>query len=109
MDVYRNTFAQFRMGVFLNNDHRHRFSSTARNKACPFCTGEIETEIDFLFQRSMYNQLRRRYLTDPANFRDTRSYFLGIINSESQQTILSVAKFLVCVFNLRTSEMVVGS
>ena len=75
----------------------------------PFCTKEIETEIHFLLQCPMYTQLRRRYLTDPANFRDTRSYFLGIINSESQQTILSVAKFLVCVFNLRTSEMVVGS
>ena len=38
-----------------------------------------------------------------------RSHFLSLINSESQQTILSVAYFLVCAFNLRTSKRVFRS
>ena len=42
MDVYRNAFAQFRMGVSQINVHQHRFSPTARNVACPFCVEEKE-------------------------------------------------------------------
>ena len=76
MDVYRNAFTQFRMGVFQISDHRHRFSPTARNKACPFCTEEIHTEIYCVLQCSMYTQLKRRYLTKLSNVHDTRSFFL---------------------------------
>ena len=84
MDIYRNAFAQFRKRISQINDHRHRFPSTARNKSCPLCIEEIETETHFLLKCLMYTQLRRRYLTDPANVHDTRSHFLNLINSESQ-------------------------
>ena len=49
----------------------------------PFCTEEIETEIQLLLQCPMYTQLRRRYLTEPANVHVNRSDFLSFINSES--------------------------
>ena len=42
MDVYRNAFAQFRMGVSQINVHQHRFSPTACNVAYPFCVEEKE-------------------------------------------------------------------
>ena len=45
MDVYRNAFAQFRMGVSQINVHQHRFSPTACNVAYPFCVEEKETKI----------------------------------------------------------------
>ena len=50
MNVYINAFAQFRMGVSKINNHRHPFPLTTRNKTCPFCTEEIETEVHFLLQ-----------------------------------------------------------
>ena len=45
MDVYRNAFAQFGMGVSPINVRQHRFTPTARNVACPFRAEEKETEI----------------------------------------------------------------
>ena len=60
MEVYRNCLAQFRMGVSQINLHRHRFSTTIDNTTCPFCANQQETEIHFVFQCSVYNQLRSK-------------------------------------------------
>ena len=109
MDVYRNAFAQFRMGVSQINVHQHRFSPTARNVACPFCVEEKETEIHFLLECPVYVFLRHKYLPDKASAHDNRSYFLSLMNSKSQHTVFNVAKFLVCAFNLRTLKMEVPS
>ena len=109
MDVYRNAFAQFRMGVSQINVHQHRFLPTARNVACPFCVEEKETEITFLLECPVYVFLRHKYLPDKASAHDNRSHFLSLMNSKSQQTVFNVAKFLVCAFNLRTSKMEVPS
>ena len=105
MDVYRNAFAQFRMGVSQINVHQHRFSPTARNVACPFCVEEIH----FLLECPVYVFLRHKYLPDKANAHDNRIHFLSLMNGKSQQTIFNVAKFLICAFNLRTSKMEVPS
>ena len=53
----------------------------------------------------MYVFLRHKYLPDKASARDNKSHFLSLVNSKSQQTVLNVAKFFVCAFNLRTSKM----
>ena len=37
VDVYRNVFAQFRMGVSQLNVHRYRFSPSPENTNCPLC------------------------------------------------------------------------
>ena len=95
VDVYRNAFAQFRVGVSQINIHQHSFSPTARNVACPFCVEEREREINFLLECPVYVFLRHKYLPDKANARDNRSHFLSLMNSKSQQTIFNVAKFLV--------------
>ena len=108
MDVQRNAFAQFRMGVSQINDRRHRFSSTARYKACSFCTEEMGTEIHLLLQYPMYTHLTRRYLPGLANVHDTRSHFLSLISSQPQQAILSAAKFLVSAYDLRILKMAVA-
>ena len=70
MEVYRHFLAQFRMGVSQINLHRHRFSTTTGNTACPFCANQQETEIHFAFQCPVYNQLRSKYLPDIINVRD---------------------------------------
>ena len=108
-DVYRNAFAQFRMGVSQINVHQHRFSPTARNVACPLCVEEKETEIKFLLECPVYVFLRHKYLPDKASAHDNRSRFQSLMNSKAQQTVFNVAKFLVCAFNLRTSKMEVPS
>ena len=100
MDVYRNAFAQFRMGVSQINVHQHRFSPTARNVACPFCVEEKETEIIVLLQCPMYVFLSHNYLPDEASAHDNISHFLSLMNSKSQQTVFNVAKCLVCALNL---------
>ena len=53
--------------------------------------------------------LRHTYLPNKASARDNRSYFLSLINSNSQQAVFNVATFLVCAFNLRTWKMEVPS
>ena len=105
MEVYRNSLAQFRMGVSQINLHRHRFSTTTDNTTCPFCANKLETEIHFVFQCPVYNQLRSKYLPDIINVRDPRKHIITLMNSNSQETILNVAKFLVCAFNQRSSEL----
>ena len=109
MDVYRNAFARFRMGVSQINVHQHRFSPTARNVACPFCVEEKETEFVLMLECPVYVFLRHKYLPDKANTHDNRSHFLSLMTSKSQQTIFNEAKFLVCAFNLRTSKIEVPS
>ena len=103
MEVYRNSLAQFRMGASQINLHRHRFSAT--DNKCQFCTNQQETEIHFAFQCPVYYQLRSKYLPDIINVRDPRKHLIIFMNSSSQETILNVAKFLVCAFNLRSSKL----
>ena len=105
MDVYRNSLAQFIMGVSQINLHRHQFSTRTDNTTCPFCANQQETEIHFVFQCPVYNQLRGKYLRDIINVWDPRKHFSILMNSSSQETILNVAKFLVCAFNLRSSKL----
>ena len=104
MEVYRNSLAQFIMGVSQINIHRHQFSTGTDYTTCPFCANQQETEIHFVFQCPVYNQLRGKYLRDIINVWDPRKHFSILMNSSSQETILNVAKFLVCAFNLRSSK-----
>ena len=85
MEVYRNNLAQFRMGVPQINLHGHRFSTTADNTTCPFCANQQETEIHFVFQCPVYNQLRSKYLPDIINVRDHRKHLIILMNSSSQE------------------------
>ena len=64
-----------------------------------------ETEIQFVFQCPVYNQLRRKYLPDIINVRHPRRHLIILKNSSSQEEIINVAKFLVCAFNLRSSKL----
>ena len=105
MEVYRNCLAQFRMGVSQINLHRHRFSTITDNTTCPFCATQQETEIHFVFQCPVYNQLRSKYLPYIINVRDPRKHLIILMNSSSQEEIINVAKFLVCAFNLRSSKL----
>ena len=105
MEVYRNCLAQFRMGVSQINLHRHRFSTTTNITTCPFCANQLETEIHFVLQCPVYNQLRSKYLPYIINVRDPRKHLIMLMDSSSQEEIINVAKFLVCAFNLRSSKL----
>ena len=105
MEVYRNSLVQFRMGVSQINLYTHRFSKTTDNTACPFCANLQETEIHFVFQCPMHNQLRSEYLPVIINVRHRRKHLITLMNSSSRETIVNVAKFLVCAFNPRSSKL----
>ena len=109
MEVYRNSLVQFRMGVSQINLHRHRFSTTTDNTTWPFYANQQETEIHFVFQCPVYNQLRSKYLPDIINVRDPRKHLIILMNSSFRETILNVAKSLVCAFNLRSSKLDVNA
>ena len=53
----------------------------------------------------MYDQLRSKYLPHIINVRDPQKHLITHMNSNSKETILNVAKFLMCVFNLRSSKL----
>ena len=69
------------------------------------CATQQETEIHFVFQCPVYNQLRSKYLPDIIKVRDPRKHLIILMNSSSQEEIINVAKFLVCAFNLRSSKL----
>ena len=79
--------AQFRMGVLQIILHRHRFSTTT-DKTCPFSANQQETEIHFVFQCPVYNQLRSKYLPDIINVRDPRKHLIILMNCSPQEAIL---------------------
>ena len=105
MEVHRNCLTQFRMGVSQINLHRNWFSTTTDNTTCPFCANQQETDIHFVFQCPVYNQLRSKYLPDIINVRNPRKHLIILMNRNCQEAILNVAKFLVCAFNLRSSKL----
>ena len=67
-------------------------SSTLRFSVWPYC-----------------NQLRNKYLSNIINVCDPRKHLITLMNSNSQETILNVAKFLACAFNLRSSKLDVNA
>ena len=90
MEVYRNSLAHFRMGVSQINLHRNRFSTTADNTTCRFCANQQETEIHFVFQCPVYNQLKSKsskYLPDIINVHDPRKYLLILMLAHLSGTI----------------------
>ena len=72
---------------------------------CLFCANQQETEIHFVFQCPVYNQLRSKYLPDIINVCDPRKHLISLMNSSSQERILNVAKVLACALNLRSSKL----
>ena len=104
MEVYKYSLAEFRMGQSQINLHRHRFSTTDHT-TCTFCANKQETEIHFVFQCPVYDQLRSKYLLDILSVRSPRKPLTTLMNSNSQVTILNVTKFLVCAFNLRSLDV----
>jgi len=79
--------------------------SLSLHTTCPFCANQQETEIHFVFQCPVYNQLRSKYLADIINVRDPRKHLIILMNSSSQERILNFAKFLACALNLRSSKL----
>ena len=54
---------------------------------------------------SLSLQLRSKYLPYILCVLDPRKHLTTLMTSNSQETILNAAKFLVCAFNLRSSEL----
>ena len=104
LEVYKISLAEFRMGESQMNLHRHRFSTTDHT-TCTLCANKQETEIHFVFQCPVYDQLRSKYLLDILSVRSPGKHLTTLMKSNSQVTILNVTKFLVCAFNLRSSKL----
>ena len=91
----KDYLSQFRMGVSQVNLHIRRFSTTTDPTRSPFCANIQETEIHLEFQCPIFDHLRSKYLPDVLSVRKPRKHL----------TTFSVAKFLVCVFNLKVSQV----
>lgn len=104
MDTYRNALAQFRMGVSQINVHRYRFSQTAENVLCPIGCTKRESELHLLFECPLYVQLRNQYLPALCEQGEYRK-FVDLMQSESKETTLSLAKFLFFAFSRRSSHI----
>ena len=62
INIYRNAFAQFGMGVSQINTHKYRYSKQLPTEVnCPFCENTPESEIHFLLQCPIYKNLRTGY------------------------------------------------
>jgi len=104
-DIYRNVFAQFRMGVSQINKHRYRFAQTTENTACPFCITKQENEIHLFFECPMYTNLRLKYLAKQINTNITHENIVYFVSSSSKEIIVNTAKFLFHAFKLRLEKL----
>ena len=100
MEAYRSALAQFRMGISQINVHRYRFSPTKENTTCPFCPEKVESEVHFLLQRPMYNQLRVTYLYGLDENVDSERMLVLLLTNGAAKTIVNTAN---CFYFLRLS------
>ena len=82
MEVYRNS--QFRICVSQVNVHGHRFSPTTDRATSFFYVNEQETETHFIFE----------CFSQESNTPENISQLI-LMNIDSQEIILNVAKFLL--------------
>ena len=71
-----------------------------------FGANKQDTKIHFVFECPVYDQSRSEHLSGIISVRDFRKHLATLIDKDSQETILNVAKFLVCVFHPRSSKVV---
>ena len=93
---FRKALARFRLGVSEINSHRHRFSSSAVARQCPFCPGVLEDEAHVVYICPSYVELRQKYLDrDRAGDWQAQLWQLFSSNDESE-----IKKFCTFVFLL---------
>lgn len=64
---FRVAISQLRFNVLPLNNNVYRYSELAQNKNCPFCKTVTENEHHFIYQCSMYADLRQKFLKDIVN------------------------------------------
>ena len=61
---FRVAISQIRFNVLPLNNNIYRYSEVVQKKNCPFCKTVLETEHHFLYQCSMYDDLRQNFFGD---------------------------------------------
>ena len=64
---FRVAITRIRFNLLPLNNNLHRYSKTEKDKACPFCRYQVENEHHFLFQCSLYQDLRSKFLKEFAS------------------------------------------
>ena len=96
----RNMYIRFRSGVTELKSNKFRYEQDVLIQACPLCNHIPEDEVHFLFYCPNYNSLRTKYLHN-INLDFYRHHKLTILNSQNDETIVSLAKFIFYAFKLR--------
>ena len=65
---FRVALSQIRFNVLPLNNNMHRYSADILKRRCPFCLNAPDNEQHFLFNCSMYNDLRSTFLHNIVNF-----------------------------------------
>jgi len=106
VDVFRMAMVQFRMGVSQLNVHKNRFSQDISLKLCPFCEDELETEVHFLFECEIYDNVRGKYFgfLNQATSLDTA--FQSLMTDPTREGIINLARFSVDAMKLREANLI---
>ena len=105
VDVFRMAMAQFRMGVSQLYVHKHRFSEDMSLKACPFCENKVETEVHFLFECRMYNNIRGKYLGFLNQTTNLDVSFKSLMTEPTREGIVKLARFIFDAMKLREASL----
>ena len=93
------------MGVSQINVHKYRCSHNQENRNCPFCSNIPETEVHFLFDCSLYNGVRLKYLQNIVSADDPAKYDLKFMNSLSEKEVLDFSRYVFYAFKLRSENL----
>ena len=93
---FRVALTQIRMGVLPINNNMNRYGDNPIASMCPLCTNQIEDEKHFLFDCSLYIDLRNRFL---GNADSDQVY--SLLEGKHLALSRSVAKYIFHSFKRR--------
>ena len=100
---YTEILAQFGIRASQINVRGHRFSPTTDH------VHFVPTNKKYVcipISSTTYEQSRNKYLPGIISVHNpTNEHIITLMNSNSQEKLLNVVKFLMCAFNLRSSEI----
>ena len=72
---------------------------------CVICPGKIEDEFHFLFECTLYNELRQQYIPRYYACRPSMHKLVNLFDTCSKKTMRSVAKYVYLAFQSRSRHI----
>ena len=87
------------LNIMKNNGRKNNVPRELR--LCPFCKDELEDELHFMFLCPLYNDLRKKYMSN-VKYKTIQS-LIDIMQTGNVNDVYLYAKFIKDAFNLRCS------